>query len=281
MAVHSSPNSRQATHQPAAVCPRAQASSARQPRRLPRQLWTGLFKLTFAACVFGIGGWGCSHDDADEPDSTTKPKPGDLPELTLTDDSTDLLLTWLDEKGEFHVVQKIADVPDDAKQHVRVVQTTSANGHGDLLYVADLTAKNPDGNYRVSVMARSEWDELGASRRRKRMEALAPSASAGSPAPSASAAQAQGQLSAIVYGAEWCKPCHQAEAHLKRRGVSVIHKDIERDPAAAKEMQQKLQRAGLGAGSIPIIDLGGRMFKGFSPQALDAAIASLRKTETL
>lgn len=252
--------------------------NSHKPSRLS---WAVLLNLTLAACVFGIGSWGCSHDETDEQPSTTQPKSGDLPELKLTDDSQSLLLTWLDERGEFHVVQKIADVPDDAKRHVRVVQTTSTDGHGELLYVADLTAKNPDGNYRVEVMARSAWDELGASRRRERMEALAPSASAGSPAPSASTVQAEGELKAIVYGAEWCKPCHQAEAHLKRRGVSVVHKDIERDPAAAKEMQQKLQRAGLGAGSIPIIDLGGRMFKGFSPRALDLAIESLRKTETL
>lgn len=240
-----------------------------------------LLNLTFIACMSGLGFWGCSQDETDEQQSTTKPKSGELPELKLSDDSPNLLLTWLDEKGEFHVVQKVADVPDDAKRHVRVVQTTSADGHGDLLYVADLTAKDPDGNYRVEVMARSEWDELGASRRRKRMEALAPSASAGAPAPSAAAAQAQGELKAVVYGAAWCKPCHQAEAHLKRRGVDVTYKDIERDPGAAKEMQQKLQRSGLGAGSIPIIDLGGRMFKGFSPRALDVAIESLRKTETL
>ena len=148
--------------------------------------------------------------------------------------------------------------------------------------MADLTKKEAGGNYHVETMARSQWDELGASRRRKRMEALAPSARAEfPPVPSAARAEAAGALSAIIYGAEWCKPCHQAEAYLKSRGVKVVHKDIERDPGAAKEMQAKLAKAGLGAGSIPVIDLGGQLFKGFSPSALDRAIGNLRKSETL
>ncbi|MEZ4229647.1 MAG: glutaredoxin domain-containing protein [Polyangiaceae bacterium] len=228
-----------------------------------------------------FGSAGCDKDSTD-PHRSTAPKGNELPPLELKDDTPNLLLTWLDEKGEFHVVQKIADVPENARGHVRVVQTTSSDGAGDLLYVADLTKKDPAGSYHVETMSRSQWDELGASRRRKRLEALAPSARPEfPPLPSAAPSAPEGALSAIIYGAEWCKPCHQAEAYLKSRGVKVVHKDIERDPGAAREMQQKLAKAGLGAGSIPVIDLGGRLFKGFSPSALDRAIGNLRKSETL
>ena len=245
-----------------------------------RRSWglaTGVFWVAVgAACVLV----GCDRDPGDSHHSTA-PKSNELPPLELKDDTPNLLLTWLDEKGEFHVVQKIADVPENAREHVRVVQTTSADGSGDLLYVADLTKKEASGNYHVETMARSQWDELGASRRRKRLEALAPSARPEFPPVPSATAQPASALSAIIYGAEWCKPCHQAEAYLKSRGVKVVHKDIERDPGAAKEMQAKLAKAGLNTGSIPVIDLGGQLFRGFSPSALDRAISSQRKSETL
>lgn len=229
--------------------------------------------------MIGGLGVGCAeqapHGDVDP----GTPASSQLPEFELRDDTEGLLITWLDSKGEFHVVQRISEVPEGHRERVRVVRSDTSAGHGALLYVADLTRRGADGRYHVETMSRSAWDELGASRRRTRLGALAPSASVGAPAPSAK--PSEGALSAIVYGADWCKPCFQAEAHLKQRGVTVIHKDIERDPRAAQEMQQKLDRAGLGRGSIPIIDLSGQLFKGFSPSALDRAIKNLRRSETL
>ncbi len=234
--------------------------------------------LSSALLFVGLG-VGCAEQAPHGDTDPGAPTVGQLPAFELRDDTEGLLITWLDSKGEFHVVQRLSEVPEGHRDRVRVVSSSVSAGHGALLYVADLTRKGADGRYHVETMSRSAWDELGASRRRKRLEALAPSASAGAPAASGEAPS--GALTAIVYGADWCKPCFQAEAHLKQRGVKVIHKDIERDPKAAQEMQQKLQRSGLGQGSIPIIDLGGRLFKGFSPSALDRAIESMRRSETL
>ncbi len=272
----SSPPSHSATRRPSPV----EHAAARVIGR-PGVAFSARVLVIALSLGAAFGALGCDEDPSD-PHRSTAPKSTELPPLELKDDTPNLLLTWLDEKGEFHVVQKIADVPANARTHVRVVQTSSSDGAGDLLYVADLTKKDPGGGYHVETMSRSQWDELGASRRRKRLEALAPSARPEfPPLPSAAPAAPQGALSAIIYGAEWCKPCHQAEAYLKSRGVQVVHKDIERDPGAAKEMQAKLAKAGLGAGSIPVIDIGGRLLKGFSPSALDRAISTLRKSETL
>ena len=90
-------------------------------------------------------------------------------------------------------------------------------------------------------------------------------------------------MSAIIYGADWCKPCHAAEAYLKQRGVHVVKKDIDESEAARAEMRQKLDRAGMGGASIPIIDLMGQLMVGYSPTALDRAIASAsaKNTKTL
>ncbi|MFZ5892371.1 MAG: glutaredoxin domain-containing protein [Myxococcota bacterium] len=213
------------------------------------------------------------------------PKSNELPALSVKADTPNLLLTWIDDKGDFHVVDKPADVPSDARKTVRVVATDKEAGTGDQVYVADLSETAADGSYKVKTLARSAWDELGASRRKSRLEALAPgSAAASAPSPSAAGAHgkvAQGSVLAIIYGASWCKPCHDAEAYLKQHGANVIKKDIEENEAAASEMKQKLARSGMAGASIPVIDIMGRILVGFSPPALDRALEAARGTKTL
>jgi glutaredoxin len=181
---------------------------------------------------------------------------------------------------------------------VRVVVTDQASGTGQTVYVADLTAKQSDGTYTVTTLPRAEWEKLGADRRKTRLEALAP----GSPAPAADPARVLpnaaasdvdvvgdptapvhlgGPISAIVYGADWCKPCHDAERYLKSLGVSVTKKDIEESRAAQAEMQQKLVRVNRAGAGIPVIDVMGKIFVGFSPgslkQAVEAAKSALER----
>jgi glutaredoxin len=202
-----------------------------------------------------------------------------LPPMQLRDDTPNLLLTWLGPDGDFHVVEKIADVPAEHRQQVRVVQTNEAAGTGALVYVANLGEKRPDGTYGVTTMQRSDWEKLGADLRKTRLEALAP----GHTPPAADAAQPSGgtgndssaAISAIVYGADWCKPCHDAERYLRSLGVSVTKKNIEESRAAQAEMREKLARVHRTGSGIPVIDVMGKIFVGYSPgplkQAVDAA----------
>jgi glutaredoxin len=233
-----------------------------------------------------MAGGGCRYraQKQDKDDSTT-PKAVELPALSIKPDSPNLLLTWIDDKGDFHVVDKPDAVPAEARKTVRVVVTDKEAGTGEQVYVADLNELAPDGSYRVKTLSRAAWDELGAERRKARLEALAPLASAapsaassGAPSP-AQAKAGLGSIVAIIYGASWCKPCHDAEAYLRQRGLNVIKKDIEENEAAASEMKRKLDRAGMGGASIPVIDIMGRMLIGFSPSALDRAIESARGTK--
>ncbi len=225
---------------------------------------------------------GCRGDGEDSPTAGDTPAQGELPPLDLDDETRDLLLTWVDEKGDFHVVQRIADVPHESRNPVRVVVTTITDGTGDLVYVADLTAKRPDGKYAVKSMTRSAWDDVAASRRKSRIEALAPApVPSGSAAAPPASAEPVGKLQAVVYGADWCKPCHDAERHLKRRGVSVTKKDVEKSSVARKEMELKLAKIGRAGASIPVIDVMGQVIVGFSTRSLDLAIARAREAETL
>ena len=229
-----------------------------------------------SACHRGSGG-GAS------PSASASAEGQTLPPLVLKDDTANVLLTWLDEQGDFHVVEHVADVPEAARGAVRVVLADRTDGTGESIYVADLRTKNADLSYPVKAMPRAEWDERGASKRKARLETLAPKA----PAPGGSAssspggadgvAQApEGAVTAIIYGASWCNPCHQAQKLLESLGVKVTKKDIEASDAAEREMQEKLRRVHRQGGSIPVIDVMGEIFVGYSEGALRAAVAKAR-----
>jgi glutaredoxin len=243
------------------------------------------------------GAWWCCQAllacqrGAETAAETSTPSPGatpdTLPALHLADDTPNLLLTWVGEEGDFHVVEKIDAVPAERRQEVRVVLTDRATGTGSSVYVADLTQKRDDGTYAVRTLTRADWEALGADRRKTRMEALAPGQPApGTPAPGAPAPGAEpaepgladpsGAINAIVYGADWCKPCHEAERYLKSLGVSVTKKNIEESRAAQAEMQQKLVRVNRSGAGIPVIDVMGQIFVGYSPGSLKQAVEVAR-----
>jgi len=251
-------------------------TTARARRLLPAVAM--LAALAPFGCRAKAGGQG----DPSEPSGSAEAP--QLPALVLKDDTAGALLTWIDDQGDFHVVEHVAEVPEAGRETVRVVLADRKDGTGESIYVADLRTKGADGAYPVKTMSRSAWDELGASKRKARLEALAPKAAPSAPAAAdssegteaaPSAAQA-GEVRAIIYGASWCGPCHQAEALLKSLGVKVTKKDIEENDDAQREMQEKLARAHRRGGSIPVIDVMGQLFIGFSEGALRAAVARAR-----
>ena len=241
--------------------------------------------------VITLGPSACKKPTSDKTgDSSTTPKASELPALEVKADTANLLVTWIDDKGDFHVVQKPADVPSEGRATVRIVVTTREEGTGALVYVTNLDETTATGAYRLKTMPRAEWEELGASKRKARLEALAPSSmpSVGSAPvdgkapgnPAAAKAPATG-IVVIIYGADWCKPCHDAERYLKQRGATVIKKNIDDNEVAAEEMQKKLARAGRSGASIPVIDIMGQIQVGFSPAALEEALATARSAKGL
>jgi glutaredoxin len=210
----------------------------------------------------------------------------DAPAIVVRDSSEGLLLTWVDDKGDFHVEQKTTDVPMMGRDAVRVVDPNKDEGtHEGSVYVADLRQAHPDGTYPVSVMSRADFEKIAEARREKNGPTLS-SASLAAAASASAAASAQvrsdqvggtgqdtGRATVIIYGAEWCGACHQAAAYLRRKGIPFVEKDIEKDAQAAREMQGKLRSAGVrNGGSIPVLDVRGKVMVGFNPQAVDEAL---------
>ena len=200
--------------------------------------------------------------------------------MTVKEDSEGLLLTWIDDKGDFHVETRVADVPMMGRDSVRVVDPNKEDGtHADRIFVVDLRTARPDGSFPVRVMTRADFEAIAVARREKSGPTLA---SAAPPSPSAPAVADNGNQNTpppvrppvIIYGAEWCGACHEAARYLKSKGIPFIEKDVEKDQGAAREMQDKLARSGKHAGSIPVIDVRGKVMVGFNAQEIDAALGA-------
>lgn len=206
--------------------------------------------------------------DPQEPGAASSPSVSSpSPSFEVRPDSTGLLFIWLDDQGQFHTTSELKDIPDSARSLVRVLSETQV-GSPDSIWVTDLTQTGASGSYPVRSLARSEWEARGAAAREARVQAATPTPAENPADPSS----LPPSVDAIVYGAEWCKPCHQAENYLKSKGARVVKKDIEEHPEAGVEMRRKLKNAGLSGASIPVLDVGGTLLVGFSPRAVDAAL---------
>jgi glutaredoxin len=201
--------------------------------------------------------------------------------VVLKDDSEGLLLTWIDDKGDFHVETRVADVPMMGRDSVRVVDPNKDEGtHADRVFVADLRQVRGDGTYPVRSMTRADFEGLALARREKTGPTLAgaappptaPSSTAAAADPDPGTTRPQARPVVIIYGAEWCGACHEAARYLRSKGIAYVEKDVEKDSGAAREMQQKLARSGQRSGSIPVIDVRGKVLVGFNPQEVDGAL---------
>jgi glutaredoxin len=230
-----------------------------------------------AAIGLALAAAGCTskaEDDGTTPIAAERA----LPSLTIRDDTPDLMLTYLDDKGDTHVALHPPEVPPSARALVRVVVSTREDGTRDLFYVTDLNQKSGDGSYAARTMHRRAWEaEIGKRRDAYLAKVAPPPAPSGSSGPSPGSAS-KSAVTVVIYGASWCKPCHQAADYLKAKGVRVVMKDIEESQAAHGEMREKLERTGQRGGSIPILDIGGQILVGFSPRSVDRALAKANGT---
>lgn len=213
-------------------------------------------------------------------DDGTAPVDEKLPPATLRDDTPNVLLTWIDDRGDVHSATGVSEIPIGGRAMVRVVFADKTEGTGTTFYVADMTRKRDDGTYPVESMSRRKWEAEIERRREEYLAKISPTPQPrrdpgddpkGDPKQAPDAPK--GAVTVIIYGASWCKPCHQAADYLRSRGVPYVLKDIEESPEAAREMREKLSRVGEPSGSIPVIDVKGQILIGFSRGALDQALA--------
>jgi glutaredoxin len=194
------------------------------------------------------------------------------------------LYTYADDAGRFVTTDDAKKVPEAARRVVRVLdpaaQTPSA---GTTVHVVDLAELEKKGKVLARSLSREAF-ETGA------LSQLGPGESSPYPAgqgaeppvagddPGAAApggAPATGAAGAPVvtlYGASWCGACKQAREYLRSRRIPFADRDIERDKGAARELQEKARRLGIGADRIPVLDVRGRLLVGFDRARLEALL---------
>jgi len=72
----------------------------------------------------------------------------------------------------------------------------------------------------------------------------------------------------LLYYADWCGYCRRAKQHLNDRGVAYALRDVD-VPAAKSELKAKT-----GSGGSPVLDVDGRILRGYSSGSYDAFLDS-------
>jgi glutaredoxin len=190
---------------------------------------------------------------ADEPNAAESAGEAVTPPFEVRGELEGLLLVWYDAEGQ-HTAANRAEIPETARAHVRIDSLTvppDKRLDADHVYVADLRAPDAKGGYAVHKRPRAWLDA--------HVQKLAP------PPPVAS--------EVTLYMASWCGACKAAASYLRSQNVPFVEKDIEKDAAAAAEMQKKAQAAGKTPRGVPVIDFRGTLMMGFDQQALAGLIA--------
>ncbi|MCA9602372.1 MAG: glutaredoxin family protein, partial [Myxococcales bacterium] len=191
-----------------------------------------------------------------------------------------LHLVWFDGDG-VHTAKRRSDIPESARGRVRVesLSVESPDRLGpDRVYVADVRNPLANGSYPMHIERRATFDAWADHAQGRAEEARSFRFAGGdAPAKRTAATTAFGDP-VIMYRTSWCGVCKKADKYFRERGVEVVEKDVERDPAAAREMSAKVSAHGLKPGAVPVIDIDGEVMQGFSRPRLDAILTRRLKS---
>jgi len=209
--------------------------------------------LVFAAIV-GLAavlmlGVGCNRVDAG-PDKETGAAPSpagppagsDLSSLG-PDADTRIYYQYIDERGGVRFAERLDDVPESWRDKVGYLELDSP-----------------------PPMSPAEAKRVRDDRYAKANPSSARTGSASSGTGEASSGQ---QSEVLLYYADWCGYCVKAKRHLDRAGVDYTLRDVD-NPHIKRELLEKTGQKG-----IPVIEVNGRIMKGYSASSLDALLDSL------
>lgn len=242
-----------------------------------------VYCLIMAGFLAGFGSCfskGCSRNQEGKKEKAeaTKEKGSGLPELKI-DEKAELVFTFKD-GNEFKTVFSIDDIPRSARGWVGVmdpkVRAKVGEGAGRLLYVANLCKKKEDGGYSYKVVTRDVFEargpvscgssfgggSLGVASGRGKSPSGDENSSVGG-----STGSAAGQ-SVVVYITSTCPVCIRAVRFMEKQGIPFVAKDINKEPAAARELAKKAAASGMRITGVPVFDVGGKLVKGFDPRQL-------------
>ncbi|HEX3698212.1 MAG TPA: glutaredoxin family protein [Polyangia bacterium] len=194
------------------------------------------------------------------------------------------LFTYVESDGQFSTTDKAEIVPEVSRRLVRVLDPSNPSaknaGNGQV-FVADLNQLLNSGKTRAKALSREAF-ETGALAQLPagKSSALAehqPGAGA-TPPPLAGHADGGAPLApgtkpvVTVYGTSWCGACRAARQYLSERKIPFADKDVEQDPAAARELAEKAAKLGIPTDRVPVIEVRGRLLLGFDQARIEALL---------
>jgi len=233
---------------------------------------------TALVVLFLILGGACKKGAPPAPPPTARTE---LPPLQVSKDS-ELLFTYVESSGNFATTDKADSVPEGARRLVRVMdpaKSVAERRDTSSVYVVDLRELLANGKSQARAMSREAF-ETGALAQLPPGESSTLGGPHGPPLPEdqeeagsdAGSAGPGGPPVVTLYGTPWCGACKAARQYLSSKHVPFAYKDIEKDRAAAAELQAKAARLGIPADRVPILDVRGRLLVGFDKTRLDALL---------
>lgn len=188
------------------------------------------------------------------------------------------LFTFVEADGQFATTDKPEVVPVLARPIVRVfdpadpASKTTAAGH---VYVADVNQLLSAGKTAARALSREAFETAALAQlppgESSALAARPPNADPPPPLPAGDGGAA-GPPVVTLYGTSWCGACKTARRYFVEKNVPFADKDVERDPAAARELAEKASKMGVRADRVPVIDVRGRLLLGFDKARIEALL---------
>lgn len=176
------------------------------------------------------------------------------------------VLTYAGDRGVFADCSAVEEVPENARGLV-AVNVFGRRAPAGKVWLCNLSKPDGEGKFALEAVPRERFEELILGDGRSSKVELPGDLELPDvqPAP-------KGEV--ILYKTEWCGVCSKAQAYFEREGIEYVAKDIEKDPGAQAELAAKAKAAGVPMGSVPMIDVGGELLRGFDIKRIETLLGS-------
>jgi glutaredoxin len=191
--------------------------------------------------------------------------------LKVTKEADHFLFTYLLADGSFKTVEKVEEVPEEARSQVIVIDTTltpQQRKSSKIIYVADLTTPRENGTYACRPVSRFKFEKDLLREPGQASSVLPPQCEKLEPSP---------DDRIILYSTSWCGVCKAAASFLDKEKIPYVVKDVEKDLAAQQELTCKALKTSTRINGVPVLDIGGTLLLGFDRDDILRLAAALTK----